>query len=63
MAIDHETIRLAVVGAFVPGLAALVFLGIRLTAALRESQRMTRAVAGLVYEESARIIAGLDRLR
>lgn len=63
MVIDHETILLAVVAAFVLGLAALVFLVVWLTAALRESQRMTRAVAGLVYQESARVIAGLDRLR
>jgi hypothetical protein len=61
MAIDHETILLAVVGAFVLGLAAIVFLGVWLSAALRESQRMTRAGAGLVYQESARIIAGLLR--
>jgi hypothetical protein len=63
MVVDHEMILLAVAAAFVLGLAGLVFLGVWLTAMLRESQRMTRAVAGLVYQESARIIAGLDRLR
>ena len=63
MTIGHETILLAVVAAFVLGLAGLVFLGVWLTRMLHESQQITRAVAGLVYQETARVIAGLDRLR
>lgn len=63
MIIDHETILLVVAAGFALQLAALVLLGVWLTRMLRESQQITRAVAGLVYQETARVIAGLDRLR
>lgn len=63
MIIDHETILLVVAAGFALQLAALVLLGVWLTRMLRESQQITRAVAGLVYQEPARVIAGLDRLR
>jgi len=40
-----------IVAAFSVGIGGLVVLG----SMLRESQRLTRAVAGLVYEESDRL--------
>ena len=40
-----------IVAAFIVGIVGLVALGLM----LRESQRLTRAVAGLVYQESDRL--------
>jgi hypothetical protein len=50
---DHTVLAVLIVGAFLAGMAGLVVLGLM----LRESQRLTRAVAGLVYQESDRIRA------
>ena len=54
---DHAIIVLLVVVAFAVGLFGLIVLGLM----LRESQRLTRAVAGLVDQESDRIRALLGR--
>jgi hypothetical protein len=54
---DHAIIVLLVVVAFAVGLFGVVVLGLM----LRESQRLTRAVAGLVYQESDRIRSLLGR--
>ncbi len=54
---DHAIIVLLVVLAFAVGLFGVVVLGLM----LRESQRLTRAVAGLVYQESDRIRSLLGR--
>jgi len=54
---DHAIIVLLVVVAFAVGLFGLIVLGLM----LRESQRLTRAVAGLVYQESDRIRSLLGR--
>ncbi len=54
---DHAIIVLLVVVAFAVGLFGLIVLGLM----LRESQRLTRAVAGLVYQESDRIRTLLGR--
>ena len=54
---DQAIIVLLVVVAFAVGLFGLIVLGLM----LRESQRLTRAVAGLVYQESDRIRTLLGR--
>jgi heme/copper-type cytochrome/quinol oxidase subunit 1 len=54
---DHAIIVLLVVVAFAVGLFGLIVLGLM----LRESQRLTRAVAGLVYQETDRIRSLLGR--
>ncbi len=54
---DHAIIVLLVVVAFTVGFFGVVVLGLM----LRESQRLTRAVAGLVYQESDRIRSLLGR--
>ncbi len=48
---DHALLAVLIVAVFLVGAAGLVVLGLM----LRESQRLTRAVAGLVYQESDRI--------
>jgi len=54
---DHALLaRIAVVG-FTVQMLGLVVLALM----LRESQRLTRAVAGLVYQESERTRAALGR--
>jgi hypothetical protein len=54
---DHTVLALLIVAAFIAGVAGLVALGLM----LRECQRLTRAVVGLVYQESDRIRALLER--
>lgn len=54
---DHAIIVLLAVVAFAVGLFGLIVLGLM----LHESQRLTRAVAGLVYQESDRIRSLLGR--
>jgi len=54
---DRALIVLLIVAAVLVGVAGLVVLGLM----LRESQRLTRAVAGLVYQESDRIRSLLGR--
>lgn len=54
---DHAMLALIMVGGLTIGLSGLVVLGLM----LRESQRLTRAVAGLVYQETDKISALLDR--
>ncbi len=54
---DHAIIVWLIVVAAAVGLVCLVALGLM----LRESQRLTRAVAGLVYQESDRIRSLLGR--
>jgi hypothetical protein len=54
---DHALFAVLIVAAFLVGLAGLVVLGLM----LRESQRLTRAVAGLVYQESDRLRSLLGR--
>ena len=49
---DHAILGLRVVIEVIVGVAGLVILGVRLSADLKEAQRLTRAVAGLVYQES-----------
>ena len=48
---DHTILAVLIVAAFMVGVAGLVVLGLM----LRESQRLTRAVAGLVYQETDRL--------
>jgi hypothetical protein len=48
---DHTMLAVLIVAAFIVGIVGLVALGLM----LRESQRLTRAVAGLVYQESDRL--------
>ena len=48
---DHALIVFLIVVALVVGAISIIILGLM----LRESQRLTRAVAGLVYQESDRI--------
>ena len=54
---DHALLAVLIVAAFLVGVAGLVVLGLM----LRESQRLTRAVAGLVYQESDRLRSLLGR--
>jgi len=54
---DHAIIVLSLVVAFAIGLVGLIVLGLM----LRESQRLTRAVAGMVYQESDKIRSLLGR--
>jgi hypothetical protein len=54
---DHALLAVLIVAAFLVGLAGLVVLGLM----LRESQRLTRAVAGLVSQESDRLRSLLGR--
>ena len=52
---DHAILGLIAVGGFTLQIAGVVFLGVYLGGMLRESQRLTRAVAGLVYQETDRL--------
>lgn len=54
---DHVMIVWIAVGGFAVQLLGLIVLGLM----LRESQRLTRAVAGLVYQEGERTRAALGR--
>jgi hypothetical protein len=54
---DHALFAVLIVAVFLVGLAGLIVLGLM----LRESQRLTRAVAGLVYQESDRLRSLLGR--
>jgi hypothetical protein len=49
---DHAILGVLVVLSIAIGIGGLLILGLVLGAMLRESQRLTRAVAGLVYQES-----------
>ncbi len=48
---DHAILGMLLVIAIAIGIGGLLVLGLVLGAMLRESQRLTRAVAGLVYQE------------
>lgn len=50
-------LALLIVAAFVVSVTGLIVLGLM----LRESRRLTRAVAGLVYQGSDRLRSLLDR--
>ena len=55
---DHAFIAVIAVIGFsvqITGLVILGVLGARLGAMVREAQRLTRAVAGLVYQETDRL--------
>jgi len=54
---DHALIVMLIVAAFMVGVAGLIVLSLM----LRESRRLTRAVAGLVYQESDRLRSILGR--
>jgi hypothetical protein len=54
---DHALLGWIALGGFTLQLLGLIVLAM----ILRESQRMTRAVAGLVYQESERTRAALGR--
>ncbi len=54
---DHALLFLVAVGGFTIQLAGLVVLALMLL----ESQRLTRAVAGLVHQEGERTRAALGR--
>ena len=54
---DHALLAWIAVGGFTAQLLGLIVLALM----LRESQRLTRAVAGLVYQESERTRAALGR--
>jgi hypothetical protein len=56
---DHDVLALVIIGGFVLQSAGLVILG----AMLRNSQQLTRAVAGLVYQETAKVLAKLETVR
>jgi hypothetical protein len=58
---DHALIALIGTVGFVLQIAGLVLLGVKLSGAVREAQQLTRAVAGLVYQESERIRPSLGR--
>ena len=49
---DHAILVLGLVVSIVVGVSGLLILGIVLGSMLRECQRLTRAVAGMVYQES-----------
>jgi hypothetical protein len=60
---NHDVIILALVGGFAVQIVGLVILGLIARGhreALLESQRLTRAVAGLVYQETAKILGKLE---
>lgn len=52
---DHAIIVLTAIVGFAVQLTGLVILGLMARQSHRESQRLTRAVAGLVYQESDKI--------
>lgn len=54
---DHALFFLVAVGGFTIQILGLIVLALM----LRESQRLTRAVAGLVYQEGERTRAALGR--
>lgn len=54
---DHALLAWIAVGGFTMQLLGLIVLALM----LRESQRLTRAVAGLVYQEGDRTRAALGR--
>lgn len=54
---DHALLFLVAVGGFTVQILGLIALALM----LRESQRLTRAVAGLVYQEGERTRAALGR--
>lgn len=54
---DHTVLAVLIVAGCLGGIAGLVALGLM----LRECQRLTRAVAGLVDQESDRIRSPLGR--
>jgi len=54
---DHALLVWIAVGGFTIQVVGLILLG----RMLRESQRLTRAVAGLVYQEGERTRAALGR--
>jgi len=54
---DHTMLMVLLVGGFTTQVLGLVVLGLM----LRESQRLTRAVAGLVYQETDRLRSLLGR--
>jgi len=54
---DHALLFLVAVGGFTIQILGLIVLALM----LRESQRLTRAVAGLVYQEGERTRAALGR--
>lgn len=59
---DHDLILLVVASSFAVQFAGLILLGLQLREARRdtkESQRLTRAVAGLVMQETAKLAARL----
>ena len=54
---DHALLGWIAIGGFTVQILGLIMLALM----LRESQRLTRAVAGLVYQEGERIRAALGR--
>lgn len=52
---DHAILGLLLVVSTVIGIGGLLVLGLVLGAMLRESRRLTRAVAGMAYQEGERI--------
>ena len=54
---DHVMLMILLVGGFTAQALGLIVLGLM----LRESQRLTRAVAGLVYQETDRLRSSLGR--
>lgn len=56
---DHALLGLLLVVSVVVGVGGLLVLGLVLGGMLRECQRLTRAVAGMVYLESEKTRAAI----
>ncbi len=56
---DHAILGLLLVVSIAIGIGGLLVLGLVLGAMLRESQRLTRAVAAMVYQEGERTRAAI----
>jgi hypothetical protein len=56
---DHAILGVLLVVSIAIGIGGLLVLGLVLGAMLRESQRLTRAVAGMVYQEGERTRAAI----
>jgi hypothetical protein len=56
---DHAILGVLLVVSIAIGVGGLLVLGLVLGAMLRECQRLTRAVAGMVYQEGERTRAAI----
>ena len=60
---EHEGLGWLIIVAIVVGLGGLGLLGLQLREARRETQRLWTATAGMVHQESEKILESVRRAR